>query len=117
MKTRHWKTRSGGAALALAALLAAGSVQALEGVPTTVWLDGPYTQAEFDADMAITARVAAVLAADPKLRGRSIEVSTRRGEVILRGQVTNASMVYRTVELVRRVEGVRGIDETGLLTS
>jgi len=116
MMTLNWKARSKGAALALAAMLATGAAQAVDVIPTTVWLDGPYTQAEHDADMALTARVAAVLAADPKLRGRSIEVSSRRGEVILRGQVANASMVYRTVELVRRVDGVRGIDETFLLT-
>ncbi|MDB5972657.1 MAG: hypothetical protein JWQ90_5107 [Hydrocarboniphaga sp.] len=60
----------------------------------------PYTMTE--ADREIAAKVIDILAADNKLRGR-IAVSVLNGEVLLSGKVKSVPMIYRAVELSRRV--------------
>lgn len=60
----------------------------------------PFTMT--DADRKIAAQVIDVLAADDKLRGR-IAVSVLNGEVLLSGKVKSVPMIYRAVELSRRV--------------
>jgi osmotically-inducible protein OsmY len=60
----------------------------------------PYTMTE--ADREIAAKVIDILAADNKLRGR-IAVSVLDGKVLLSGKVKSVPMIYRAVELSRRV--------------
>lgn len=60
----------------------------------------PYTMTP--ADREIAARVIEILAADEKLRGR-IAVSVLDGKVLLSGKVKSVPMIYRAVELSRRV--------------
>jgi osmotically-inducible protein OsmY len=60
----------------------------------------PYTMTE--ADREIAAKVIDILSNDPKLRGR-IAVSVLNGEVLLSGKVKSVPMIYRAVELSRKV--------------
>jgi osmotically-inducible protein OsmY len=60
----------------------------------------PFTMTE--ADREIAAKVIDILAADNKLRGR-IAVSVLNGKVMLSGKVKSVPMIYRAVELSRRV--------------
>ncbi|WP_420468376.1 BON domain-containing protein [Panacagrimonas sp.] len=62
-------------------------------------------------DELITAKVKTVLAQDKRLQVQTpIEVQTRNGVVSLAGDVETPAMVYRAVEKVRAVEGVREVD-------
>lgn len=61
-----------------------------------------------EADLAITREVMATLEADPLLRGR-IAVATLNGVVMLSGQVASVPMIYRAVELSRKVDKVREV--------
>ncbi|WP_428310796.1 BON domain-containing protein [Hydrocarboniphaga sp.] len=60
----------------------------------------PYTMTQADRDIA--AKVIDILSNDPKLRGR-IAVSVLNGEVLLSGKVKSVPMIYRAVELSRKV--------------
>lgn len=60
----------------------------------------PYTMTQ--ADREIAAKVIDILSNDPKLRGR-IAVSVLNGEVLLSGKVKSVPMIYRAVELSRKV--------------
>ena len=67
-------------------------------------------------DLDITRKVADVLAADGKLSGNLIQVSTLRGVVSLAGSLRKTVMIYRAIELTRRVDGVTGVNDTDLRT-
>lgn len=60
----------------------------------------PYTMTQ--ADREIAAKVIDILSNDEKLRGR-IAVSVLNGEVLLSGKVKSVPMIYRAVELSRKV--------------
>jgi osmotically-inducible protein OsmY len=49
------------------------------------------------------------LRADDKIRG-DIAVTTQRGQISLRGTVEEVAMIYRSVEILRDMEGVKQID-------
>ena len=71
----------------------------------------PYTMTQ--ADREIAAKVIEILAADDKLRGR-IAVSVLNGQVLLSGKVKSVPMIYRAVELSRRVVSDRRINTDDL---
>lgn len=71
----------------------------------------PFTMSE--ADLAITREVIAVLEADPLLRG-NIRVSTLNGVVMLAGKVKSVPMIYRAVELSRKVSNVNQVETNEL---
>lgn len=67
------------------------------------------------ADAQISQQVAAVISADQRIRGTRLEVSTSRGIVSLSGRVETVAMIYRSIELARRVNGVRAVNDDGLI--
>ena len=67
------------------------------------------------SDAAISQQIAAVISADQRIRGTRLEVSTSRGIVSLSGRVETVAMIYRTIELARRVNGVRAVNDDGLI--
>ena len=69
-----------------------------------------------DPDQAISAQVDAALKADTKLVGATpITVSTKNGIVSLSGSLQSVGMVYRAIEIARRVEGVKKVDDAALI--
>lgn len=66
-------------------------------------------------DAAISQQIAAVISADQRIRGTRLEVSTTGGVVNLSGRVETVAMIYRTIELARRVNGVRAVNDDGLI--
>lgn len=78
-------------------------------------LAGPLAAAhtpDFTAsDRALAERVSAVLAQDPKIRVLwPLDVAAYNGTVRITGRVATVPMIYRTVEKVREIEGVRAVD-------
>ncbi len=71
----------------------------------------PFAMSE--EDLAITREVIAVLEADPLLRG-NIRVCALNGVVMLAGQVKSVPMIYRAVELSRKVAKVRQVETNEL---
>ena len=71
----------------------------------------PFTMSE--VDLAITREVIAVLEADPLLKG-NIRVSTLNGVVMLAGKVKSVPMIYRAVELSRKVSNVNQVETNEL---
>jgi osmotically-inducible protein OsmY len=62
-------------------------------------------------DHALAERVAAVLAQDQKIRVLwPLDIAAYDGTVRITGRVASAPMIYRTVEKVRAIDGVRGVD-------
>ncbi|WP_374679675.1 BON domain-containing protein [Hydrocarboniphaga effusa] len=66
-----------------------------------------------EADLAITREVIAVLEADPLLKG-NIRVSTLNGVVMLAGTVKSVPMIYRAVELSRKIANVNQVETNEL---
>ncbi|WP_157534545.1 BON domain-containing protein [Hydrocarboniphaga effusa] len=66
-----------------------------------------------EADLAITREVIAVLEADPLLKG-NIRVSTLNGVVMLAGTVKSVPMIYRAVELSRKISNVHQVETNEL---
>ncbi len=62
------------------------------------------------ADNVISAAVDRALVHDRALRALAIHVQTYDGIVTLSGQVDDAAMARRAEQLVRQVNGVRGVD-------
>lgn len=60
-------------------------------------------------DTAISAKVKAALAGDPDVKARNVQVETYKGTVQLSGFVDSPSNVTRAVDLARRVDGVREV--------
>lgn len=61
-------------------------------------------------DSAITARVNAQLAADPKLSPLQINVDTTDGRVLLRGTAPDKSSRERATEMASAIDGVKSVD-------
>ncbi len=90
--------RTGIAALALAAALAA---------PLAVAHTPDFTA----SDRALAERVAAVLSQDQKIRVLwPLDIAAYNGTVRITGRVATVPMIYRTVEKVRGIDGVRAGD-------
>lgn len=60
-------------------------------------------------DGAITADVKARLIAEPGIRSLLINVDTRNGNVLLKGEVKSSSQASTAVSLARRVKGVKSV--------
>lgn len=81
---------------------------------------GPAVAAVYDADLPnndlqISEQVKQTLLQDAKVVPTlPIEVKTYRGEVILSGEVESVPMVYRSVELARKIQGVRKVNVDAL---
>lgn len=61
-------------------------------------------------DSVITARVKSALLADPDVKSFDIKVQTRKGQVQLSGFVDTEARIDNAVALVRKVEGVSGVE-------
>ncbi|HUN75863.1 MAG TPA: BON domain-containing protein [Steroidobacteraceae bacterium] len=62
-------------------------------------------------DTAITTRVQTALIHDPHIRASEIDVQTAQGRVTLDGEVDDAAMAQRALEITRATPGVRTIDD------
>lgn len=62
------------------------------------------------ADMTITAKINAALAADSKLSALKIDVDTSQGRVKLMGTAPDAQSKDRATTMAAAVEGVSGVD-------
>jgi len=63
-------------------------------------------------DSVVTARVKSALLADHDVKSFEIKVETRKGEVQLSGFVDTQARIDNAVALVRRVEGVKGVENS-----
>lgn len=61
-------------------------------------------------DTAITAKVKAALFADPDVKGQQVAVDTVDGVVQLSGFVSSSAMAARAVDIARRTDGVRRVE-------
>jgi hyperosmotically inducible periplasmic protein len=62
------------------------------------------------ADVTITTKITAALAADDKLKATKIDVDTSNGRVVLTGSAPDAGSKDRATTLARAVEGVVDVD-------
>lgn len=95
-----------GATLMLSAFAASAADVAVADLSTTKAQPG---------DAQISQQIAALISADQRIRGTRLEVSTTGGVVSLKGRVETVAMIYRTIELARRVNGVRAVNDDGLI--
>ena len=70
--------------------------------------------AEAVSDTWITTKVKAVLLADSDAKGLNVEVDTKDGVVTLKGELTTRAAVDHVRTLTGDVEGVTGVNTTGL---
>lgn len=61
-------------------------------------------------DSVVTARVKSALLADHDVKSFDIKVETRKGQVQLSGFVDTQARIDNAIALVRRIEGVKGIE-------
>ena len=61
-------------------------------------------------DSVLTTRVKSALLADPEVKSFDIQVETRKGQVQLSGFIDTRERMDQAIALVRRVEGVKGVD-------
>lgn len=66
------------------------------------------------ADLLLSSRVQAALAADPRTASADIRLRAADGEVFLRGRLRSASLEKAVIEVARGVEGVRHLDRDDL---
>lgn len=76
----------------------------------TVRTDGGPSGSERVDDAAITAKVKAALAGDPRTKAHQVNVETREGAVQLSGFVDNSEAKSTAGELARAVENVKSVD-------
>ncbi|KVP35870.1 hypothetical protein WJ89_28080 [Burkholderia ubonensis] len=62
-------------------------------------------------DTAITVKAKAALAGKEALSSGDIHVTTRRGDVVLTGSVPDRSQREAAVNIVRQLDGVRGVSD------
>lgn len=62
------------------------------------------------SDTELINRVKAALSADPTINPLAIQVSIRAGVVTLSGRVSSPALSQRAEQVVRRIAGVRGVD-------
>ncbi len=68
------------------------------------------TVGEAAGDAAVTAKVKAALLAEKGVDGMRINVDTRDGNVVLRGNVPEPAQVERASQVARGIEGVKAVD-------
>lgn len=61
-------------------------------------------------DSVVTTKVKSALFADPEVKSFDIKVETRKGVVQLSGFVDNQTRVERALDIARRVEGVKSVE-------
>ena len=61
-------------------------------------------------DALITTKVKSILIADPEIKGLAIAVETRKGEVLLSGFANSQLQIDRAVDIARRTEHVKAVD-------
>lgn len=61
-------------------------------------------------DTTITAKLKAALLADTTLKGASISVETRNGEVVLTGAVNNAAQRQHAAQIAQALNGVKNVN-------
>ncbi|MBA3996022.1 MAG: transporter [Candidatus Accumulibacter sp.] len=61
-------------------------------------------------DTVLTAKATSALLGDPDVKGFDIKVESRKGVLLLSGFVDNQTQVDRALEVARRVEGVKGVE-------
>ena len=76
----------------------------------TVRSDGGPSGSERVDDAAITAKVKAALAGDPRTKAHQVNVETREGAVQLSGFVDNSEAKSTAGELARSVDNVKSVD-------
>jgi hyperosmotically inducible protein len=76
----------------------------------TVRTDGGPSASERIDDSAITAKVKAALAGDPRTKAHQVNVETREGVVQLSGFVDNSDAKSTAEELARSVDNVKSVD-------
>ena len=76
----------------------------------TVRGDGGPSGSERIDDAAITAKVKAALAGDPRTKAHQVNVETREGAVQLSGFVDNSEAKSTAEELARNVDHVKSVD-------
>ncbi len=62
--------------------------------------------AETPLDRAITVAVAEILAADERLHGADLHITTRNGRVHIQGLIPETELLTRLIELAESVDGV-----------
>lgn len=67
-------------------------------------------------DTVIVARANAAFAADPDLSAIKINVDATKGVVRLRGEVKSLAMRRKAEDVVRRMDGVRSVDNQLIVT-
>lgn len=63
-------------------------------------------------DTVVTTRVKSALMGDPEIKGFDIKAETRKGTVLLGGFVDSQLTIDRALAVVRRVEGVKSIENS-----
>lgn len=76
----------------------------------TVRADSGPSGSERVDDAAITAKVKAALAGDPRTKAHQVNVETREGAVQLSGYVDNSEAKSTAEELARNVDNVKSVD-------
>ncbi len=92
-----------------AAVLAAGCSKSPEPSLTVTPVATTTIGTELD-DSVVTTRVKSVLLGDPDIKSFEIKVETRKGMVQLSGFVDTQIRIDSAIALVRKVEGVKGIE-------
>lgn len=67
-------------------------------------------------DAAITTKVRAALSGDPEVSALKITADSTQGTVRLKGEVKNMATRRKVEEIVRKVQGVKGVDNQMIIT-
>jgi osmotically-inducible protein OsmY len=67
-------------------------------------------------DAAVATRVRAALAADPEVGALKITADSSQATVRLKGEVKNMATRRKVEEVVRKVQGVKGVDNQLVIT-
>lgn len=67
-------------------------------------------------DGVVTTRVQAALAADPEVAPIKINVSTKEGQVTLKGEIKSMALRKKVETIVRGVDGVRSLNNQLIIT-
>lgn len=99
------------AAAALLAVLSGASALAAESVKSDV--DRVLTStSQYASDSALTAKVKAALLAEKNLKSLDISVESSSGVVTLFGRVDSSAQSRQAEDVVKHVEGVKGVHNT-----
>lgn len=69
------------------------------------------------ADATITTKVKAQFAADDQVKATAIKVDTDQGVVTLKGEVASSQARQRALDIARKVDGVKSVDDDELKIS